>query len=100
MYLFESGSYDVQAILGPTLNVVPGRGLRFAVWFDDQQPLIVDALEHNSDSDWSKAVSDSVRRVETRLNVAQPGYHTLKIGMVDPGVVLEKLVVSHGTLKP
>jgi hypothetical protein len=100
MYLFESGSYDVQAILGPTLNFVPGRGLRFAVWFDDDSPQIVDALEHNSDGDWAKAVSDGVRRVEIKLNVKQPGYHTLRIGMVDPGIVLEKLVVSSGNLEP
>ncbi len=56
--------------------------------------------KHNSDNDWAKAVSDGVRRVETKLNVEQPGYHTLKIGMVDPGIVLEKLVVSAGALKP
>lgn len=100
MYLLQSGRFNVQAILGPTLNFVPGRGLRFAVWFDDQPPQIVDALEHNSDADWAKAVSDGVRRVEVKLNIEQPGYHTLKIGMVDPGVVLEKLVVSSGELKP
>jgi len=100
MYLFDSGTLNVQAILSPTLNFVPGRGLRFAVWFDDQPPQIVDALEHNSDKDWAKTVSDSVRRVETRLTVAQPGYHTLKFGMVDPGIVLEKLIVSSGALKP
>jgi hypothetical protein len=100
MYLFDSGSYNVQAILGPTLNFVPGRGLRFAVWFDDQLPQIVDALEHNSDGDWAKAVSDGVRRVEMKLDVAQSGYHTLKIGMVDPGLVLEKLVISSGSLNP
>ncbi len=91
----------MQAILSLTLNFVPGRGLAIAaVWFDDQPPQIVDALEHNSDKDWAKTVSDSVRRVETKLMVAQPGYHTLKFGMVDPGIVLEKLIVSSGPLKP
>jgi len=100
MYLFEAGAFNFEATLGPTLNFVPGRGLRFAVWFDDQQPRIVDALEHNTDKDWAEAVSDGVRHVEAQLQVAGPGYHTLKFAMVDPGIVLEKLVVSSGALKP
>jgi hypothetical protein len=100
MYLYGVGNLKVEAIVGPTLNFVPGRGLRYAISFDDQPARIVDALEHNSDSDWSKVVSDGVRRVDTELNIAAPGYHTLKIGMVDPGLVLEKLVVSKGPLKP
>jgi hypothetical protein len=94
MYLFESGPFNVEAILAPTLNFVPSRGLRFAVSFDDQPPLLVDALAHNSQKDWEQAVSDGVRKVTSTLNVDAPGYHTLKFRMVDPGVVLEKLVVS------
>ncbi len=100
MYLFDSGPMQVEATLAPTLNFVPGRGLRFAVSFDDQPPQVVDALEHNSDQDWAKAVSDEVRRVNIELGVSQPGYHTLKFAMVDPGVVLEKLVISKGKIPP
>jgi Glycosyl hydrolase family 115/Gylcosyl hydrolase family 115 C-terminal domain len=100
MYLFDEGHVNLQATLGPSLNFVPGRGLRFTVSFDDQPPQIVDVLEDNSQSAWAKAVSDGVRRVDVKLNSGQPGYHTLKIGMVDPGVVLEKLVVSFAPVKP
>jgi Glycosyl hydrolase family 115/Gylcosyl hydrolase family 115 C-terminal domain len=100
MYLFDTGPVSVQATLGPSLNFVPGRGLRFSVAIDDDAPQIVDALKDNSQSAWAEAVSDGVRRVETMLNIAQPGYHTLKIGMVDPGFVLERLVVSFVPLKP
>ena len=100
MYLFEGGKFNVESILAPTLNFVPGRGLRFAISFDDQQPQVIDALEHNSESDWAQAVSDGVRRVATTLNVDGPGYHILKFRMVDPGVVLEKLVVSLDDLPP
>lgn len=100
MYLFEGGKFNVESILAPTLNFVPGRGLRFAISFDDQQPQVIDALEHNSESDWAQAVSDGVRRVATTLNVDGPGYHILKFRMVNPGVVLEKLVVSLDDLPP
>jgi hypothetical protein len=60
----------------------------------------VDALEHNSDKDWAQAVSDGVRRVTVPLKIAAPGYHTLKIWAVDPALVVERLVVSHGELRP
>jgi hypothetical protein len=98
MYLFEGGAFNVEAILAPSLNFVPGRGLRFAISFDDQQPQMVDALAHNSEKDWEQAVSDGVRKITSTLNVDGPGYHTLNFRMVDPGVVLEKLVVSQGHL--
>jgi hypothetical protein len=100
MYLFEGGEFNVEAILAPTLNFVPGRGLRFALSFDDQAPRIVDALADNSQKDWEQAVSDGVRKVTSTLNVDAPGYHTLKYRMVDPGVVLEKLVISAGVPPP
>ena len=94
MYLFDSGKAGIQAVLAPTQGFVPGRGLRYAVSFDDQPPVIVDALADDSQQAWATAVSDGVRRVTTMLQVASPGYHTLKFRMIDPGVVLEKLVVG------
>jgi hypothetical protein len=100
MYLFNAGDVEVEAILAPTLNFVPGRGLRYAVSFDDQPPQIIDALAHNSQKDWEESVRDSVRKVKSKHSVAEPGYHTLKFWMVDPGVVLQKLVVNLGGVKP
>ncbi len=76
MYLFEGGTFNVESILAPTLNFVPGRGLRFAISFDDREPQVVDALSHNTDKDWAQAVSDGVRKVTSTLNAGQPGYHT------------------------
>ena len=99
MYLFHGGTADVNAIISPTLGFVPGRGLRFAMSFDDQRPVVVDALEHNTIGDWEEAVKDSVRTVHCALPVAGSGYHTLKIWMVDPGVVLQKLIVDMGGLR-
>jgi hypothetical protein len=100
MYLYEAGEFQIQVVLAPTLSFVPGRGLRFAISVDDGPRMVVDGLEHNSQRDWEQAVSDGVRRAALPLTIASPGYHTLKIWAVDPGVVLERIVVNHGLLPP
>lgn len=100
MYLFHAGVARVEAILAPTLNFVPGRGLRFAIAFDGDAPRVVDALAQNSTRDWEEAVKDSVRVVTTQHRIDKPGEHVLRVWMVDPGVVLQKLVVDLGGLRP
>jgi hypothetical protein len=100
MYLFHSGKVEVEAIIAPSLNFMPGRGLRFAVSFDDQPPQVIDALAHESQETWRASVADSVRKVSSTHMLATPGYHTLKFWMVDPGVVLQKIVVNLGGVKP
>ena len=100
MYLFHAGTVAVEAILSPTLNFVPGRGLRYAISFDDEPPQVIDALAHNTLGDWETSVKDGVRKVRSTHVLAAPGIHTLKVRMVDPGIVLEKLVVDLGGVKP
>ena len=100
MYLFLPGKLEVETILAPTLNFVPGRGLRFAISFDDQPPQIIDALANNTQQDWARSVEDSVRKVKSTHAVTSKGYHRLKVWMVDPGVVLQKLVVDLGGVQP
>jgi hypothetical protein len=105
MYLFSTGRVEVTAILAPTLNFIPRRGLCLAVSFDDELPQMVtlvpgDYIAQHGNMDWEKCVGDNARPVRTTHTLTKPGYHTLKIWMVDPGVVLEKLVVNLGGLKP
>jgi hypothetical protein len=100
MYLFDPSKVEVEAILAPSLNFVPGRGLRYAIAFDDQTPQTMDALARNSIEDWSKSVEDNVRISTSTHAVAGTGYHTLKFFMVDPGIVLEKLIVQLGAVRP
>jgi hypothetical protein len=105
MYLFSAGTVAVNAIVAPTLNFLPRRGLQMAVSFDDETPQIVtlvpaDYIAQHGNMDWEKCVGDNRRIVQTTHVLAKPGYHLLKIWMVGPGVVLEKLVVNLGGEKP
>lgn len=67
---------------------------------NDQPPQIVDALAHETLQTWEKSVKDSARVVKTTYRLAQAGYHVLKLWMVDPGIVVQKLLVDRGGLKP
>jgi hypothetical protein len=99
LYTFEAGPVEVEAILAPTLNFAPGRGLRYGLSFDNDPPEMVDALARHSQQDWATAVADSARKVRTRLRLAAPGPHALKFWMADPGVALQKVVVDLGGAK-
>ncbi len=66
MYLFNAGKVEVTSIIAPSLNFVPGRGLRFAVSFDDEAPQIVTAVPKgyfvdNGVRDWEESVKDNAR---------------------------------------
>ncbi len=105
MFLFHTGKVHVETIISPTLNFVSGRGLRFALSFDDGPPQIVTAVPADysagdGNSDWERTARDSVRKITTDFDVTDPGEHTLKVWMVDPGVVLQKIVVDCGGEKP
>jgi hypothetical protein len=104
-YLFSTGAVEVVAITSPTLNFVPGRGLRLAVSFDDQPPQIVDVVPAtanagDSNRSWEESVRVNARYARSTVTIEKPGYHTLKFWMVDPAVVLQKIVINTGGLKP
>jgi len=100
MYLFHAGTTKVEAAFDPTLNFVPGRGLRYAIAFDDETPQVIDLLADKSTDAWATAVKDSVRKSLSTHAIVAAGYHTLKVWMVDAGIVLQKLVVDLGGVKP
>ena len=100
MYLTSSGQGTVETYLSPSLPFVPGRGLRFAVSFDDAAPTVVEVTARAGDPEWSRSVEDNIRIVRTPMALSGPGIHSLKVWGVDPGVVLQKIVVNLGGERP
>jgi hypothetical protein len=102
LHTTSTGEVKVELSVAPTLAFAPGRGLRVAVSFDDDPPHTLDLATPVGDgaSIWATSVLDNVRRVVSRHELANAGAHVLKVWMIDPGVVLERVVVDFGGVRP
>ncbi len=49
---------------------------------------------------WDRSVTDGAVTFSTQHRLGGPGAHTVRFWALDPGVVLQKLVVDAGGLKP
>jgi hypothetical protein len=105
VWLTSTGAVAVTTILSPCLNFAPDRGVRMAVSFDDEAPRTITIVPKgytagDGNRDWEEAVKDGARRVRSEHNIASPGSHTFKVWMVDPAVVVQRIVVDCGGVKP
>jgi hypothetical protein len=105
MWLSGTNTAEVTLILSPCLNFAPDRGVRIAVSFDDESPQIITVVPKgyvagDGNRDWEESVRNGVRKVISKHSMATAGSHTLKVWRVDPAVVLQKIIVNTGGLKP
>jgi hypothetical protein len=106
MYLFSSGTVQVNVYVSPTQNFLDTQGLRYAVSFDDEPPQVININEKDTVPDWkyppewNKAVGDNIKVLVSEHQIKAPGEHVLKFWMVDPGIVLQKIVVDTGGVEP
>lgn len=101
VFMFDSGAVKVRAYLSPTFNFTGAKsGLRYAVSFDDQPPQIVDAQADTVTRAWEKEVADNIVLSVTPHTLAKPGSHVLKFWLVDPGLVLQKVVIEARDIAP
>ena len=101
VYLFTTGKLTVNCNLIPTFPIKTGQGLRYAVAFDNQAPQVVTvgADLQTPSRQWSLNVLNATTTGVSSHEIAAAGLHTLKIYMVDAGVVLDKIVIDAGGLK-
>jgi Glycosyl hydrolase family 115/Gylcosyl hydrolase family 115 C-terminal domain len=103
VFLSDTGKIDVEGVFSPTLNFMSGQGLQYAVSLDDNTPKLVTLVPENyiagGGRDWAKSVIENMRKSSSSFTIDKPGYHTLKIWMVNHGVVLEKIIINCGGLK-
>jgi hypothetical protein len=89
MHLFSQGVFELHIDCLPIHPVGPGRGVRLAVSLNDGPPMVLDGPPPRYPDD----VLTNLRRFKTPLTISRTGPHKLSIRMVDPGVMVDKIVL-------
>jgi hypothetical protein len=103
LYLFSKDSVQIHLITSPVLNFMPGRDIQVAVSLDNEKPQylinVSASFSVQTSRSWGEGVLNQSRRLTTDLPISSTGAHTLKVWMIDPGVVLQKIVLQRGSYK-
>ncbi len=94
MHLFDTGAVNVKVYVSPTLNLHNDQGLRYGISFDDEEPRIMNLNADTSEKSWERDVANNIRELVSSHRIEKPGSHILKFWMVDPAVVLQRIVVE------
>ncbi len=88
IHTFHAGEARLDIDCLPTKAVAPGTGVRVAVGIDGQEPKILNGPGGD--------VLANLRRLTAKVEIDEPGKHVLTLWMVDPGVVIDKMVLDFG----
>ncbi|KAF2666253.1 hypothetical protein BT63DRAFT_376868 [Microthyrium microscopicum] len=93
---------SITVYFAPSLNTDPDNPMAYTVAVDGQTPkrvqIVKDGVKGDLPAGWDKAVT--MERWESKNMIPiQPGQHTLKLQLLDAGLVLKKIVVDFGGVK-
>ncbi|MCC5895701.1 MAG: glycosyl hydrolase 115 family protein [Alkalibacterium sp.] len=101
----ESSDLEVMIVTAPSLPFDPDRGMRLALTLDELKPEIVHPgdLTQNGERDspdWQKSVIYNRHTYTKEFKQVEAGRHILHVKLFDPQVVIQKIIINCGGLKP
>ncbi len=98
-YSFNFGQANVYLKAVPTHAAYQGKGVRLAIAIDDAKPVIVDFQTQGRSDEWKQNVLKNAAVKSAKQIINQAGKHTLKVWMVDSGVMLDQILIDLGGWK-
>ncbi len=107
VYLAKPGTYHVDVITSPTLDFRTDNNLGLAVALDDKAPDVRYVFTPETRKDqtflgnaFTENAKNNARTMHFTISADKAGRHTLKLIMVDPAVVLQKIIIHGADLPP
>lgn len=99
-YTSQAGSISLYTYMLPLFPKDKSHSTRYGIQVDDSEMVVIsnDVAEYSKE--WAENVVRNSAINQTKLNIDKPGVHTLKIVVIDPGMILQKIVIDTGGLKP
>jgi hypothetical protein len=103
IYTFTKGTASLQLNCVPSFPINKDYGQRIAVALDDEPPQLISSekgmIVMDSYTNSRKAVVENLMTITGKLTIQKAGEHTLKFWMVDPGIVIDKIILDFGGVK-
>lgn len=98
IWMQHSGEWKFTVRALPTFSVETGRPQRYAIALDGEPPKVVALPVSTSETDrrWQEDVLRNAALGVSSHSVDRSGLHTLKIWMVDPGIVIDTIAADDG----
>lgn len=100
MFFAKPGRYHISVTTSPTLDIVPERKLGLAVSIDDGPRQVAEVFAPETRATESflgrscyENEADNARLMRFSQTITTAGHHAHRISMVDPTVLVEKIVI-------
>lgn len=90
----------VHVLVAPTLNFNANKGLRYVISIDGGEEQIVNINQTYDVRKMEHWQANSINDTQTTHDLGPGDTHTLKIKVLEPGIVIEKILIDAGGLKP
>ena len=101
-YSYSEGNTTLQLFFSPTLNFHRSEtGLQYAISIDGETPQVFCLNAEDAQVRiWERWVANNIIVKTSKHAISKPGKHTIKFWMINSGIVLQKLVLDFGGVKP
>ncbi len=95
----SSGEFPIHIFVSPTLNFNENKGLRYAISIDENEEQIVNINQTYDVKQMEQWQANRINKTVTNHKFSLNDKHTLRIRVLDPGIVLQKIIIDTGGLK-